>query len=285
MTSEAPLANALAGLTAEQRARLTLELARRKAAKNPAVPGLPRTPGAENTFPTSPGQERLWYLHALEPDSTAYVLPIVLRLRGAVDATALQGSLGALVARHEALRTVFREGPDGQIQQVVLPGADVPLPVTEMPDDADDDTLWQRVRDEVSRPFDLARGPLVRARLLRRADFGTGPEAVLVLCVHHIVVDGWSLGVLVGELGETYAARTAGRPPLLPPLAVQYADFAVWQRQALSGERLREQLAFWREELDGVPVLEVPGDRPRPAQDSFAGDSVRVEVPASLVSG
>ncbi|MFD9396982.1 condensation domain-containing protein, partial [Streptomyces sp. NPDC060000] len=285
MTSEAPLANALAGLTPGQRARLTLELARRKATRKTAVPVLSRTPGAENAFPSSPGQERLWYLHALEPDSTAYVLPIVLRLRGAVDVTALQGSLGALVARHEALRTVFREGRDGQIQQIVLPGGGVPLPVTDAPAGEDEDTLWRRVREEVSRPFDLARGPLVRARLLRRADSGAGPEAVLVLCVHHIVVDGWSLGVLVGELAENYAARVAGRPPVLPPLAVQYADFAVWQRESLSGERLAEQLSFWRTELEGAPILDVPGDRSRSAEQSFAGDSVRVGIPASLVSG
>ncbi len=279
MTPEAPLANALAGLSAEQRAKLTVELARRKALKNPAIARRPRTEGVENTFPASPGQERLWYLHALEPDSTAYVLPIVLRLRGAVDVAALEGALGALVRRHEVLRTVFGEGEGGTVQQIVRPSGDVPLPVTELPAGTDDAALFERVRQEVSRPFDLARGPLVRASLLRHTD----TEWVLVLCVHHIVVDGWSLGVLVDELAETYAACAQDRAPSLPELPVQYADFALWQRERLSGEHLEKQLAFWRRQLDGASVLDVPGDRPRPAEQSFDGDSVPMVLPAALV--
>ncbi|MGW5733809.1 MULTISPECIES: amino acid adenylation domain-containing protein [Streptomyces] len=279
MNPQAPLADTLAGLTPQQRARLTLELARRKAAKNPAVPVRPRTADAEQTFPAAPGQERLWYLHALEPDSTAYVLPIVLRLGGAVDTAALQGALSTLVRRHEVLRTVFREDADGLIQQVVRPAGQVPLPVTELAPGLSDDAFWDRVRAETAHPFDLASGPLVRASLLRR----TESESVLVLCVHHIVVDGWSLGVLVGELAEAYAACAEQRAPRLPELAVQYADFAAWQRERLSGEQLAEQLAYWRGHLDGAPVLDVPGDRPRAAEQSFAGDSVPLELPAPLV--
>ena len=280
MNPQAPIADTLAGLTPTQRARLTLELARRKAAKNPAVPAQPRTgDGAEQTFPASPGQERLWYLHALEPDSTAYVLPIVLRLGGAVDTAALQEALSTLVRRHEVLRTVFREDADGLIQQVVRPADRLPLPVLDLAPGASDDALWERVRDETAHPFDLAAGPLVRASLLRR----THTEWVLVLCVHHIVVDGWSLGVLVGELAEAYAACAERRAPRLPELCVQYADFAVWQRERLSGEHLAEHLTYWRSHLEGAPVLDVPGDRPRAAEQSFAGDSVPLELPAALV--
>ncbi|WP_405788934.1 amino acid adenylation domain-containing protein [Streptomyces sp. NBC_00029] len=280
MTTEAALTHALAGLTPEQRARLTLELARRKALKNPAVSRRPRTEGAEHTFPSSPGQERLWYLHALEPDSTAYVLPIVLRLTGAVDVPALQGALDALVARHEVLRTVFGEGADGTVQQIVRPAGRVSLPVVELPAGTGEEGLFGRVRTEVSLPFDLARGPLVRASLLRR----TENDWALVLCVHHIVVDGWSLGVLVDELAEMYAACAQARAPRLPELPVQYADFAVWQREWLSGERLEEQLAYWRGQLAGAAVLDVPGDRPRPAEQSFAGDSVPVTLSPELVT-
>ncbi|MFE6162612.1 amino acid adenylation domain-containing protein [Streptomyces sp. NPDC056486] len=279
MNPQAPLADTLAGLTPQQRARLTLELARRKAAKNPAIPAQARTADGEQTFPASPGQERLWYLHALEPDSTAYVLPIVLRLGGAVDTAALQGALSKLVRRHEVLRTVFREDADGLIQQVVRPPDEVPLPVTGLAPGVSDDALWERVRGETVHPFDLATGPLVRASLLRR----TPTEWVLVLCVHHIVVDGWSLGVLVGEIAETYAACAEQRAPQLPELSVQYADFAVWQRERLSGEQPAEHLTYWRGHLGGAPVLDVPGDRPRAAEQSFAGDSVPLELPAALV--
>ncbi|MFD3518767.1 condensation domain-containing protein, partial [Streptomyces sp. NPDC058657] len=280
MTTEAALTNALAGLTPEQRARLTLELARRKALKNPAITRRPRTEGTENAFPASPGQERLWYLHALEPDSTAYVLPIVLRLTGAVDVAALQDALGALVARHEVLRTVFREDAEGAVQQIVLPADRVPLPVTGLPAGTGEEELFARVRADVSLPFDMAHGPLVRASLLRR----TETDWTLVLCVHHIVVDGWSLGVLVGELAEMYAACSQDRDPLLPELPVQYADFAVWQREWLSGERLEKQLAYWRGRLEGAAVLDVPGDRPRPPAQTSAGDSVPVTLPPELVA-
>ncbi|MFI6377779.1 condensation domain-containing protein, partial [Streptomyces sp. NPDC050546] len=279
MTLEAPRDRVLAGLTPEQRARLALELARRKTAGTSPVTRQPRTPGTENLFPASPGQERLWYLHALEPDSTAYVLPIVLRLRGPLDVPALETALGTIVDRHEVLRTVFREAEDGTVRQVVLSALPVSLPVTELAGARHE--LWRQVRTEAARPFDLSEGPLLRGSLLR---VGVD-EWVLVLCVHHIVVDGWSLGVLVEELGEAYAAGVEGRPARLAGLPVQYADFAVWQREWLSGERLERQLAYWREHLDSAPVLDVPGDRPRPAVSSFAGDSVPLDLDPELVGG
>ncbi|WP_409060181.1 amino acid adenylation domain-containing protein [Streptomyces sp. SYP-A7185] len=239
-----------------------------------------RRPDPAAPAPLSYAQERLHFFDRMTPGSPLYAMTGLVRLRGAVDVAALEGALGDVVARHEVLRTVFRQADDGSVQQLVRPATPVTLPVTEARDGGDD-AVRERVRQENERGFDLAEGPLLRGSLIRLGD----AEWVLVLCVHHIVVDGWSLGVLVDELAETYAARVTDRPHDLPELAVQYADFALWQREWLSGDRLERQLAYWRGQLDGATAPEVPGDRPRPAVDSFAGDSVRVEVPAPVVAG
>ncbi|RFU84089.1 non-ribosomal peptide synthetase, partial [Streptomyces triticagri] len=195
-----------------------------------------------------------------------------------VDVGVLEGALGLVVERHEVLRTVFREGVGGVVEQVVLPGGGVSLPVVDV-SGVGEGGVWSVVEEETGRGFDLSCGPLLRGRLLRCGV----DEWVLVLCVHHIVVDGWSLGVLVEELGEAYGALSGGGVPGWGVLPVQYADFAVWQREWLSGGGVAGQVDFWRGRLAGAPALDVVGDRGRPVRSSFAGDSVPVRVSSGVV--
>ena len=231
--------------------------------------------------PLSFAQERLWFLDQLAPGSAAYNLAAVLRLSGPLARPALSASLEAIVARHAALRTTF-ETVAGRPVQAIAPAGALPLPLTSV------ESLPEALREEVARrlagaaaarPFDLARGPLVRALLLRLS----GTSHLLVLALHHIVTDGWSMEVLTRELGELYGALVEGRVPALPELPIQYSDYAVWQRLWLSGAVLAEQIAWWRERLAGAPsVLDLPGDRPRPAVPSLRGDTIPVVLPAAL---
>ncbi|HEX8274264.1 MAG TPA: non-ribosomal peptide synthase/polyketide synthase [Longimicrobiaceae bacterium] len=217
--------------------------------------------------PLSFAQQRLWLVDRLEPGSAAYNMPYALRLRGALDADALQASLDAMVRRHETLRTVFADGDDGPVQ-LIHPAADARLVVLDLEalPEAEREAAAERLADEEAlRPFDLARGPLLRGTLLR-----LGPEYhVLLFTLHHIVSDGWSMEVLVDEVSALYAALSRGEEPELPELEVQYADFAIWQREQLRDETLEEELAWWRGQLAGAPpLLEVPTDRPRAAGQS-----------------
>ncbi|MEM8961757.1 MAG: non-ribosomal peptide synthase/polyketide synthase, partial [Acidobacteriota bacterium] len=219
-------------------------------------------------FPLSFAQERLWFLAQLEPDSPAYHIPSPVRLRGVVDAERLAAALGAIVERHESLRTVFRE-IDGTPMQVVLSTSTLELPS----DEIDESELVQAVGEETRRPFDLARGPLLRARLFRLAS----DDHVLALTVHHIVYDGWSMEVLIRELVTFYGDPST----VMPALEVQYPDVTVWQREHLA-PRVEEQVTWWRERLAGVPVLELPTDRPRPAVQTWAGDAASVVISEEL---
>ncbi|MER6470635.1 non-ribosomal peptide synthase/polyketide synthase [Streptomyces collinus] len=231
-------------------------------------------PGAP--APLSYAQQRLWFLDRFEPGGTEYTTLSVLRLRGPLDRSALRTALDGLVARHEALRTTFTE-QDGQARQVVNPPHRVDLPVDDLTTAPDAraalDALLER---EAATPFDLASGPLLRARLARSA----GEEHVLVLAVHHIATDGWSLGVLGRDLGELYTAAHDGRRPELPDLPVRYADHATWQRAR--ADHVERQLAHWRERLAAVPPLEPPTDRPRPAVRTRNGALVTFTLPAEL---
>ncbi|MDX1017420.1 non-ribosomal peptide synthetase, partial [Sinorhizobium medicae] len=228
-------------------------------------------------------QQRLWFLAQLDEGSTNYHMPLALRLRGALDRVAWQCSLDRLFARHEALRSVF-VAPQGQPRVEVLP-ADAGLPLVEhdlqgLPDAQG--ALLDLCHEEAHTPFDLAGGPLIRARLIRMSD----AEHVFLLTQHHIVSDGWSMGVLMRELNSLYRAFVAGQDDPLPPLAIQYPDYAAWQRQWLSGERLQTQAQYWRDTLSGAPArLALPTDRPRPAQQSFAGAGVPVVIDAALTRG
>ncbi|MEU1707404.1 non-ribosomal peptide synthase/polyketide synthase [Streptomyces sp. NPDC005706] len=229
-----------------------------------AAPGTPA--------PLSYAQQRLWFLDRFEPGSTEYTTLSVLRLRGPLDTAALRTALDGLVVRHEALRTTFAE-QDGRARQIVHPPRPVDLPVTDLPDGAALGGLLDR---EAAMPFDLATGPLLRARLARLA----ADEHVLVLAVHHIVTDGWSTGVLARDLGEMYAAALTDRAPELPPIPVRYGDFAAWQRSR--ADRAEAELAHWRRALDGVTPLELPTDRPRPAVRTRDGALVTFTLPAAL---
>ncbi len=227
----------------------------------------------EEAPPLSFAQERLWFLHRLDPAGSAYNMPGALRLDGDLDVPALAASLREIVRRHEVLRTSFPTVDDRPVQRID-PEARVPLPVVDLERLPDREAVARRlVFAAVKRPFDLGTGPLMRAGLLRLA-----PDLhILHLTLHHSVSDGWSLGVIVRELGALYT----GSP--LPELPVQYADFAAWQREWLSAERIAAELGHWKERLAGAPpLLALPADRPRPAVLGFRGESQRERLPARV---
>ena len=243
----------------------------------PLVP-VPR----EASLPLSFAQQRLWFIDQLDPGDPLYNMPGALRVEGPLVPAVLALCLGEIVRRHEALRTVFAE-QDGAPVQAIRPAAPFPLPLIDLsglPERAREEQAVALVAEEAVRPFDLSRGPLLRGGLLR-LDEG---DHVLALTLHHIVSDGWSMGIFVRELAALYPAFADGRPSPLPELPVQYADFAVWQRSWLQGETLENEVSYWRSQLAGLPSrLELPTDRPRPAVQSFRGAERPVRLPAGLV--
>ncbi|MGZ0700663.1 amino acid adenylation domain-containing protein [Pseudomonas piscis] len=228
-------------------------------------------------------QQRLWFLAQMEGANTAYNIPIGLRLRGQLDGQALQRALARIVARHETLRSRFAQYGDEAEVLIAPPEAGLSLLVENLRGHPQaHDALQALVQGEASAPFDLERGPLIRGRLVTLAD----DHHVLLLTLHHIVSDGWSMGVLTRELVALYAAFSRGLPDPLPPLAVQYSDFAHWQRRWLSGDVLQQQGDYWRQALEGAPpLLLLPTDRPRPAQQDYAGSSVPVRLDRQLTAG
>ncbi|MGG5243284.1 condensation domain-containing protein, partial [Pseudomonas lurida] len=228
-------------------------------------------------LPLSYAQERQWFLWQLDPDSDAYHVPGALRLSGQLDKAALQRSFDTLVARHESLRTRLLLDAEQRSQEVLAHA------VIEIAESAVDETqLKARVEAEIARPFDLQQGPLLRVSLLAVSE----EEHVLVLVQHHIVSDGWSMGVMVQELMQLYAAYSQGQDCALAPLPIQYADYAVWQRSWMEAGEKARQLAYWRELLGGAqPVLELPFDQPRPAQQSFRGARHDIVLEPALVAG
>ncbi|HEX5708618.1 MAG TPA: amino acid adenylation domain-containing protein, partial [Pyrinomonadaceae bacterium] len=246
------------------------------------APAGPLAPVArDGELPLSFAQQRLWFLEQLEPGSTTYHIPAAVRLTGALDVGALGRTLSEIVRRHEALRTVFKS-VDGRPLQQIMPATPVEIPLVDLSalGDAGREAEASRLsHEEAARPFDLARGPLMRARLLRL----DGDEHLLMVTMHHIVSDGWSLGVLLREMTELYRAFLSGEPSPLAELPVQYADFAAWQRETLRGEVLEGQLDYWKKQLGGrVPVLELPGMKQRPAVQSFRGAVERLELSPEL---
>ncbi|MDB4994866.1 MAG: pcbAB, partial [Myxococcaceae bacterium] len=251
-------------------------------ASGSAIVARPRDDAPSHAFPLSFAQERLWFLDQLEPGTAAYNMPAALRLSGCLDADALEQSIHEVVARHEALRTTFGVGPSGDPVQVIHASAHATLPRVSLVDFAPAERE-RRAREEAARearaPFDLARGPLLRAKLLVLA----AEEHLLLFTMHHIVSDGWSIAVLVREIASLYAAFTQGRPSPLPALAIHYADYAAWQRESLSGDELDRQVLYWKSLLAGAPAaLELPTDRPRPPVQSFRGALVRHRFSAAL---
>jgi amino acid adenylation domain-containing protein len=229
-------------------------------------------------LPLSFAQQRLWFVQQLEPDSPAYNVPLAVRLSGPLDVAAMRATLREIIRRHEALRTSFALSKGRPVQRVGPP-EDLELPVSDL-SGAPASELQRLLAEESRRPFDLSKGPVVRAGLVKLAD----EEHVLFCTMHHIVSDGWSMGVLVREVAALYEAFSNGLPSPLPELPVQYADFAVWQRRLLQGELLDRQLAYWREQLCGVAVLDLPTDRPRSAEQSCRGARKSFTIPEDVTA-
>jgi thioesterase domain-containing protein len=231
-------------------------------------------------LPLSFAQQRLWFLDKLVAGSPVYNMPAALRLTGRLDVRAFEHALTEIVRRHEALRTTFPE-VDGQPVQVFAPPAAISVPLIEL-SDLDPAEREQQARrlaeDEAQLPFDLANGPLLRVSVLRLDD----EEHVVLLTMHHIVSDGWSMGVLVRELRLLYEAFVEHNDSPLSELPIQYADFAAWQREWLSGEVLEAQLQFWKQRLAGISALELPTDRPRPPVQGFTGAHESLALSAEL---
>ncbi|MCW6008653.1 amino acid adenylation domain-containing protein, partial [Micromonospora sp. CPCC 205371] len=225
-----------------------------------------RSAGRDQALPLSFAQQRLWFLNQLEPGSTEYNIPMRWRLGGELDVAALNAALGGVVARHEVLRTRLVPGSDGVAHQVIDPPRPFPLPMADVSGGGVAVADWLAAQDAVAA-FDLADGPLCRALLIRLAP----DEHMLALSVHHVAFDEWSERIFRRDFGALYEAFRAGDPDPLPALAVQYADFAVWQREWLSGEVLDSHLEYWRHQLEGAPTLELPADRSRPVRRSSAG--------------
>ena len=237
----------------------------------------------DGALPLSFAQQRLWFLAQMEGANTAYNIPIGLRLRGRLDEQALQQALGRIVARHETLRSRFAQFDD-EPQVLIAPfDSGLLLRIEDLRQHPQpDEALLALIQGEASGPFDLQDDALIRGRLVRLAD----DHHVLLLTLHHIISDGWSMGVLTRELMALYQAFSHGQPDPLPPLALQYTDYAVWQRRWLSGEVLQRQSEYWQKTLAGAPaLLMLPTDRPRPAEQDFAGSTVDVVLDERLSAG
>jgi amino acid adenylation domain-containing protein len=230
-------------------------------------------------FPVSFAQQRLWFLDELSPGNPFYNVTTAVRLRFELSVAALVDALTEIVRRHEVLRSTFA-APDGTPVQLVGPPGPVELPVRDLRGHpAPEEQANRLVAEAARRPFDLREGPLLRAELLRLGN----TDWVLLLVVHHIVFDGWSGSVLFGELRALYGVFVQGRPSHLPELPLQYGDYAVWQRETLE-DRLAPQLEYWRRDLSGLPTLELPLDRPRPAVQAHTGGSLMFTVPAAVTA-
>src|SRR5262245_34210001 len=232
------------------------------------------------SFPLSFAQERLWVLDQLDPGNPAYNVPLAIRITGALDLEALQRTLNELIVRHEALRTRFAAA-DGQPLQVVDPVRLHELSVVDLQHlnrAGREEEAITRAAAEVRKSFRLTEGPLFRVLLLR-----LGPkDHVLVVVMHHIISDDWSMAVLVREVAQLYGAFQAGRPSPLISLPIQYADYAAWQRRQLQGEKLERLLDYWRPRLHDLPQLDLPVDRPAPPGGRQAGESETLQVPPEL---
>jgi amino acid adenylation domain-containing protein len=266
-------------LSVAERAHLERILAKEKA-RTIFHGDIPRSEGRESA-PLSFAQERLWVLDQLEPGGSAYNMPLAVRMRGHLNVAALEQSLGEILRRHEALRTTFVIEEDRPVQRIAPPAAFrlASVDLSGMPEGQREAKAQWVLSEEASRPFDLAAGPLLRAVLIRLEQ----EEHILLVTMHHIVSDGWSRGILYRELSVLYEAFSKGNPSPLPELPIQYADFAVWQRQWLQGDVLAHQLSYWKKQLGGIlPVQELPTDRMRPVIKTDRGASTSFQFPREL---
>ncbi len=248
---------------------------------------LPPEPKAEEevfVFPTTFGQKRLWFLDQFEPDSPFYNIPMVLRIGGPLQVDVLTRALNGVIQRHEILRTTFAV-MDGEPVQVISPRLSLEIPLEDLshlPAEVREQEALRQAMQEAKRPFNLSTGPLLRGKIIRLQP----QEHIILFTMHHIISDGWSMGIFVREIAILYNAFSQGRPSPLPELPIQYADYALWQEEQLQGETLERQLRYWQEKLGGeLSLLELPSDRPRPAVLSSRGATVARHLPEKLVTG
>ncbi|WP_449419933.1 amino acid adenylation domain-containing protein [Phormidium nigroviride] len=234
----------------------------------------------EGIIPLSFAQQRLWFMDKLVPNNPFYNVPAAVRMTGAVDFAALQQSFNEIVCRHEALRTTFAV-VNGQPVQKIATAVNVPIALLDLrnlPPAEREIEAERLIVEEAQRPFNLVAGPLLRVTLLQL----DATEYLLILNMHHIVSDGWSIGVLIQELGALYPAFASKKPSPLRELSIQYADFARWQRDRLQGDVLETQLSYWRRQLEGISMLNLQTDRPRPAVQSYRGKRLFLQLPKQL---
>ena len=287
MTDTTPedLAQRIAALSPAKRAMLEA-LLQRGSADIPATPARPEAiprRADPSLAPLSFAQQRIWFMEQLLPDTAMYHMGRRIRVEGRLDPVAFERALQEIIARHESLRTAF-PSVNGEPSQLVSPGADFRLELSDLTSlsSGDREAEAQRLTaQEIGQRFDLAHGPLVRGRLIRFAP----DDHLLVLVLHHIISDGWSMGVLFQELGTLYAGFAAGSPADLPPLPIQYADYAAWQREWLQGPVLAKQLAYWKKQFEvEAPPLDLPFKSARDHGPSHAGASVPIVVPEAITA-
>lgn len=280
MTSSQPnipqqLQSRLASLTPEKRALLE-KLLRQKANSSQTIP--PRNNNTE--LPLSLAQERLWFLHQINPSDSSYNIAISWQLAGKLEISTLLASLQTIIQRHESLRTAFLS-QEGKPYQKIAANIDLQLPIIDLqglPPQQQAQTAQDLAKLEASQPFDLTQAPLMRVKLIRLAP----NQATLLLTLHHIIADGWSRGILLRELATCYRAFINDEQPSLPALSNQYADFALWQRECLQREEMAAQLAYWQQKLAKLPTLELPTDYPRTALQKFNGKTESYLLPKTL---
>src|SRR5215216_583467 len=265
----------LAALSPEQRALLEARL-KSKGLSVPKSEAISQRKG-EGPWALSIDQEQLWVVDQIERGTAAYNVHTAIRLTGQLDERALERAINEIVKRHEVLRTTF-QAVGGRPVQVIAPALGLSVPVTDVSGEAD---AWQEaIRlavEEIAKPFDLQSGPLMRVRLLRV----TGHEHVMVVVMHHIAADSWSFGVFNQEMWALYTSFSTGEPSPLAELPVQFADFAIWQRERLAGEVLEAKLTYWKRQLADAPSsLRLPTDRPRPQAQTYRGATRYVNVSA-----
>ena len=246
-------------------------------ASEPELVSIPR----EGYLPVSIGQEQIWFLDQLEPNSPLYNIPFDLHIRGPLDESALQRAIAGLAARHEVLRTSF-VSVEGEARAVVEDRPTIDVPIVDLSHLAPAARRSEGLRQwdaEASKPFDLSKGPLFRARLLRLAN----AEHVLLITIHHIIYDGWTPSIIQGELAALYEEESTGRPAELSPLVIQYADYASWQRRWVESPAIARDLAYWQEHLAGAPELEIPTDHPRPPDQTYRGEMITFDLDAELI--
>src|ERR1044071_4153808 len=268
-------------LSPKKRELFELMLKKAQATTPPPRSGIIQRRQGTGTCPLSFAQQRLWFINQFQPGTTAYNIPFTRRLKGPLDVAALEQAVNEIVRRHEALRTTFVEADGKPAQQITEPE---PLrlavtDLTDLPVDAREAEARRLALEEGRRPFDLTNGPLLRVGLLRLGE----EDHIVLLSMHHIVSDGWSLGILLREIAVLYDAYVSHKPSPLPELPVQYADYASWQRDYLQGEVLDEQLAYWRTQLaDAPPHLDLPTDHTRPAVQTYRGATRKFTVAPAL---